>query len=169
LLSPVFILLALLVKLNSKGPVIFLQKRVGLNGKRFLFYKFRSMYMDAPVYAVTPQSGRDTRITPIGRFLRRTSLDELPQLWSVFKGQMSLVGPRPEMPFIVAKYNDLQRQRLNVKPGITGLWQISADRKNAIHENMDYDIYYINNQSFLLDVVILLRTVWSCVRGVGAH
>ncbi len=168
-LSPVFMVMAALVKLTSKGPIIFVQKRVGLKGRRFRFYKFRSMYVDAPMYAVTPQSGRDPRITPVGRFLRRTSLDELPQLWSVLKGDMSLVGPRPEMPFIVAKYSDLQRQRLNVKPGITGLWQISADRKNAIHENMDYDIYYINNQSFLLDVVILLRTVWSCFVGVGAH
>jgi exopolysaccharide biosynthesis polyprenyl glycosylphosphotransferase len=168
-MSPVFFFLAFLVKVSSKGPVIFTQKRVGLKGRRFRFYKFRSMYVDAPMYAVTPQSGRDSRITPVGRFLRRSSLDELPQLWNVFRGDMSLVGPRPEMPFIVAKYSDLQRQRLNVKPGITGLWQISADRKNAIHENMDYDIYYINNQSFLLDVVILLRTLWSCFRGVGAN
>jgi exopolysaccharide biosynthesis polyprenyl glycosylphosphotransferase len=168
-LSPIFLALALTVKLSSKGPIIFVQKRIGLNGKRFLFYKFRSMYTEAPKYGVTPQSGKDPRITPIGRFLRRSSLDELPQLWSVIKGDMSLVGPRPEMPFIVSKYNDLHRQRLNVKPGITGLWQISADRKNAIHENMDYDIYYINNQSFLLDLVILARTVLSCIKGVGAY
>ncbi len=169
LLSPLFVALALAVKLSSKGPIIFVQKRIGFNGKRFLFYKFRSMYTEAPKYGITPQNGRDPRITPIGRFLRRSSLDELPQLWSVIKGDMSLVGPRPEMPFIVSKYNDLQRQRLNVKPGITGLWQISADRKNAIHENMDYDIFYINNQSFLLDLVILARTVLSCVKGVGAY
>lgn len=169
LLSPVLATLALMVKFSSKGPIIFVQKRIGLNGKRFLFYKFRSMYTEAPKYGITPQNGHDPRITPIGRFLRRSSLDELPQLWSVIKGDMSLVGPRPEMPFIVSKYNDLHRQRLNVKPGITGLWQISADRKNAIHENMDYDIYYINNQSFLLDMVILARTVLSCIRGVGAY
>jgi len=167
-LSPVFLVLALAVKFSSKGPLIFVQKRIGKDGKRFLFYKFRSMYTEAPKYGVTPQTKQDPRITPVGRFLRRSSLDELPQLWNVLKGDMSLVGPRPEMPFLVSKYNDLQRQRLNVKPGITGLWQISADRKNAIHENMDYDIYYINNQSFLLDMVILVRTVLSCVRGVGA-
>jgi exopolysaccharide biosynthesis polyprenyl glycosylphosphotransferase len=167
-LSPLFACLALAVKLTSKGPVIFVQKRIGFRGKRFRFYKFRSMRVDAPMYAITPQHGQDNRITPVGRFLRKSSLDELPQLISVLKGDMSLVGPRPEMPFLVSKYNDLQRQRLNVKPGITGLWQISADRKNAIHENMDYDIYYINNQSFLLDMVILLRTVWACVRGSGA-
>lgn len=169
LLSPVMITLALLVKLSSKGPVFFIQKRVGQYGKRFRFFKFRSMYTDTPVYAVTPQSGRDPRITPIGRFLRRSSLDELPQLFNVIMGQMSLVGPRPEMPFIVSQYNDLHKQRLNVKPGITGLWQISADRKIAIHENMDYDMYYINNQSFLLDLVILAKTLTSCLKGVGAY
>ncbi len=168
-LSPLLLGLALIVKLTSKGPVFFVQKRVGKNGRKFRFYKFRSMYVDSPIYAFTPQDGHDTRITPIGRFLRRSSLDELPQLWNVLTGSMSLVGPRPEMPFIVQQYNELQRQRLNVKPGITGLWQISADRKNAIHENMDYDIYYINNQSLLLDLVILLRTVFSCIRGIGAH
>ena len=169
LLSPVMIGLALAVKVTSRGPTFFVQKRVGQHGRRFRFFKFRSMNVDTPVYAVTPQSKEDPRITPIGRFLRRSSLDELPQLWNVLKGDMSLVGPRPEMPFIVEQYNELHRQRLNVKPGITGLWQISADRKNAIHENMDYDMYYINNQSFLLDMVILLRTAYSCMQGVGAY
>jgi exopolysaccharide biosynthesis polyprenyl glycosylphosphotransferase len=169
MLSPLLLLLAFLVKVSSKGPIFFVQKRVGQHGKRFRFFKFRSMYVDTPVYAVTPQSGRDPRITPIGRFLRRSSLDELPQLFNVILGDMSLVGPRPEMPFIVSQYNDLHKQRLNVKPGITGLWQISADRKIAIHENMDYDMYYINNQSFLLDMVILAKTVTSCVKGIGAY
>jgi exopolysaccharide biosynthesis polyprenyl glycosylphosphotransferase len=169
LLSPLMLALALAVKLSSKGPILFVQKRVGQHGRRFRFFKFRSMYVDTPVYAITPQSGRDPRITPIGRFLRRSSLDELPQLFNVLKGDMSLVGPRPEMPFIVEQYNDLHRQRLNVKPGITGLWQISADRRIAIHENMDYDMYYINNQSFLLDLVILAKTLTSCVKGIGAY
>ena len=168
-LSPLMVALALAVKLSSRGPIFFVQKRVGQHGNRFRFFKFRSMYVDTPVYAITPQSGRDPRITPIGRFLRRSSLDELPQLFNVLKGDMSLVGPRPEMPFIVSQYNDLHRQRLNVKPGITGLWQISADRRIAIHENMDYDMYYINNQSFLLDLVILAKTVTSCVKGIGAY
>lgn len=168
-LSPLLIALALAVKLSSKGPVFFIQKRVGAHGKRFRFFKFRSMFVDTPVYAITPQTKHDPRITPIGRFLRRSSLDELPQLFNVVMGEMSLVGPRPEMPFIVDQYNELQRQRLNVKPGITGLWQISADRKIAIHENMDYDMYYINNQSFLLDMVILVRTLTSCLKGIGAY
>lgn len=168
-LSPLLIAIALIVKFTSKGPVFFVQKRVGQNGRRFRFFKFRSMKVDSPVYAITPQSGNDPRITPIGRFLRRSSLDELPQLFNVIIGDMSLVGPRPEMPFIVDQYNDLHRQRLNVKPGITGLWQISADRKIAIHENMDYDMYYINNQSFLLDMVLLAKTVTSCIKGIGAY
>ncbi len=168
-LSPLLLALALAVKISSKGPVFFIQKRVGQYGRRFRFFKFRSMYVNTPVYAITPQSGRDPRITPIGRFLRRSSLDELPQLFNVLKGDMSLVGPRPEMPFIVDQYNDLHRQRLNVKPGITGLWQISADRKIAIHENMDYDMYYINNQSFMLDMVLLAKTVTSCIKGIGAY
>jgi exopolysaccharide biosynthesis polyprenyl glycosylphosphotransferase len=168
-LAPLLLALAFAVKVSSKGPVFFIQKRVGQYGRRFRFFKFRSMYVNTPVYAITPQSGHDPRITPIGRFLRRSSLDELPQLFNVLMGNMSLVGPRPEMPFIVEQYNDLHRQRLNVKPGITGLWQISADRRIAIHENMDYDMYYINNQSFLLDMVILVKTVTSCLRGVGAY
>jgi exopolysaccharide biosynthesis polyprenyl glycosylphosphotransferase len=168
-LAPVLLTLAMIVKFSSRGPVFFVQKRVGQHGRRFRFFKFRSMYVDTPVYAVTPQSGNDPRITPIGRFLRRSSLDELPQLFNVIMGDMSLVGPRPEMPFIVGQYNELHKQRLNVKPGITGLWQISADRKIAIHENMDYDMYYINNQSFLLDVVILAKTISSCVKGIGAY
>jgi exopolysaccharide biosynthesis polyprenyl glycosylphosphotransferase len=169
MLSPVLIGIALIVKLTSKGPVFFVQKRVGQYGRRFRFFKFRSMFTNTPVYAVTPQSGNDPRITAIGRFLRRSSLDELPQLFNVIKGDMSLVGPRPEMPFIVEQYNELHKQRLNVKPGITGLWQISADRKIAIHENMDYDMYYINNQSFLLDIVLLAKTVTSCIKGIGAY
>lgn len=169
ILSPVFIAIAAIIKATSKGPIFFIQKRVGQKGRRFRFFKFRSMKVDSPIYAVTPQNKLDPRITPIGRFLRRSSLDELPQLFNVIIGDMSLVGPRPEMPFIVDQYNDLHRERLNVKPGITGLWQISADRKIAIHENMDYDIYYINNQSLLLDIVILAKTITSCLKGIGAY
>ncbi|MFC1584697.1 sugar transferase [Fibrobacterota bacterium] len=169
ILSPVMLVLAVAIKLSSKGPVLFKQKRTGKNGKKFVFFKFRSMYVNTPIYAATPDNGEDRRIFPVGKFLRRTSLDELPQLINVIKGDMSLVGPRPEMPFIVDKYNELQRQRLNVRPGITGLWQISKDRKLAIHQNMDYDIYYINNQSFILDIVILLRTAFSVLKGIGAY
>jgi len=95
-------------------------------------------------------------------------LDELPQFWNVLKGDMSVVGPRPEMPFIVDTYNDLQRERLVVKPGITGLWQIGADRGGPIHDDIDYDLYYIENMSILLDIVIILRTMVFAIRGIGA-
>jgi len=158
-LSPLFLLFVLLIRLTSRGPAFFRQIRVGKNGRPFRIFKFRTMYVDAPAYQVSPRSRWDQRITPVGRFLRRTSLDELPQLINVMRGEMSLVGPRPEMPFIVEKYNDLQRERLRVLPGITGLWQISADRSRPIHDNMAYDLYYIQHRSPLLDAAILLRTL----------
>src|SRR5581483_11136355 len=113
----------------------------------------------APVYHYSPTDRHDTRITRFGRFLRRTSLDELPQLLNVLQGNMSLVGPRPEMPFIVEKYLPIHRQRLRVKPGLTGLWQISADRSFLIHENIEYDLYYIKNRIFFMALAILLHTV----------
>ena len=155
---PVFLLVAILIKNNSKGPVVFRQIRVGKKGKEFTIYKFRTMYVDADKYSHCPKNSNDPRITPIGRFLRKTSLDELPQFFNVLKGEMSIVGPRPEMPFIVEKYNPLHRERLEVKPGITGLWQISADRNLEIHENIDYDLYYMQNFTILLDVAIMVRT-----------
>jgi exopolysaccharide biosynthesis polyprenyl glycosylphosphotransferase len=152
LCSSLAALLAGLVKFSSPGPIFFRQERVGKNGRLFAMYKFRSMYVDAPTYGYSPTLGADRRVTPIGRFLRRTSLDELPQLINVWLGQMSLVGPRPEMPFIVETYSPLQQQRLAVKPGITGLWQISADRAFLIHENIEYDMYYFRLNIFYLCV-----------------
>ncbi len=159
LLLPAFIAISILIKLDSPGPILFTQRRVGKNGKEFTIYKFRTMYTDAPKYSYCPRDSDDPRITRIGKYLRKTSLDELPQFYNVLKGDMSIVGPRPEMPFIVAQYNPLHKRRLSVKPGITGLWQISADRTLEIHENIDYDLYYIDNYSILLDVAIMLRTV----------
>ncbi|MCX6639567.1 MAG: sugar transferase [bacterium] len=168
MLAPIMAMIAILIRRDSPGPVLFKQERVGLNGKHFQIYKFRSMYIDAPKYAFTPMSSQDPRITKIGRLLRRTSLDELPQIFNVMKGEMSMVGPRPEMPFIVATYTSIMRNRLKVKPGITGLWQISADRAKQIHDNIDYDLYYIENFSPLLDVVIMIRTFFMAIKGVGA-
>ncbi|MFQ5682180.1 MAG: sugar transferase [Candidatus Binatia bacterium] len=167
-LLPVFAIIALLIKLDSRGSVVFRQKRTGWGGKDFVMYKFRTMHAETPRYASAPSSSKDLRVTRVGKFLRRTSLDELPQLINVVKGDMSLVGPRPEMPFIVASYNEQHRQRLNVKPGITGLWQISGDRALQIHENLEYDLYYIENRSFFLDLAILFQTLFSAFRGVGA-
>lgn len=164
--SPLFLLLAILIKLDSKGPALFRQERVGLNGRRFRMFKFRTMYTDAPTYAYSPKESEDVRITRLGRVLRRTSLDELPQLLNVFVGNMSLVGPRPEMPFIVKSYNDHQFQRLQVKPGITGLWQLSGDRNYLIHENVEYDLYYIKHRNFFMDVAVLLHTTIFAMRGI---
>jgi len=152
LLSPLTLFICILVKTGSKGSAVFSQTRIGLNGKPFKMFKFRTMYSDAKKYEITPLNSSDKRITKFGKFLRKTSFDEIPQLFNVLVGNMSLVGPRPEMPFLVEKYNELQCERLNVKPGITGLWQISADRTLAIHENMDYDLYYVHEQSFILDI-----------------
>jgi len=158
LLWPLFVILAVLIRLDSAGPAFFTQTRVGRNGRDFRIFKFRTLYRETPAYMTSPNSPLDPRITRIGRFLRRSSLDELPQLLNVLRGEMSMVGPRPEMPFIVAGYSALEKERLRVRPGITGLWQISADRARPIHENILYDLYYIKHRSFLLDLAILVRT-----------
>lgn len=163
-LFPLFVLIAILVKLDSPGPIIFSQERVGRLGQHFRIYKFRSMDASAPVYDFSPVTPGDPRITRIGRLLRRTSLDELPQLANVLLGHMSLVGPRPEMPFITHGYTEEQRQRLQVIPGITGLWQLSAARPFPIHKNLHYDFYYIRNRTFFMDIAILLHTMFFALR-----
>jgi lipopolysaccharide/colanic/teichoic acid biosynthesis glycosyltransferase len=124
------------------------------------------MYDDAPRYSHSPRAGADPRITPLGRLLRSSSLDELPQLLNVLLGHMSLVGPRPEMPFIVQGYDRQQWQRLRVKPGMTGLWQLSADRDSPIHENLEYDLYYVRHRSIFLDLSIMLHTCIFAARGI---
>jgi lipopolysaccharide/colanic/teichoic acid biosynthesis glycosyltransferase len=126
------------------------------------------MRTDVPEYEASPRSVVDDRLTRIGRLIRRLSVDELPQLINVLKGEMSLVGPRPEMPFIVAHYHSVERERLITRPGITGLWQISPARAFPIHENLQYDLHYIQNQNFLLDCAIVLRTIAAAIHGVGA-
>lgn len=164
--SPLFAIVALLVRATSAGPAFFRQERVGQDGAVFTMHKFRTMYQQAPSYEYSPKTGDDPRITRVGRFLRRTSLDELPQLINVLAGQMSLVGPRPEMPFIVERYTAEQRRRLSVKPGITGLWQISPHRGSPIHEHLEYDFYYLGHRSLSLDAAIVLRTFLFAARGV---
>lgn len=180
LLSPVFLVLAVMVKRDSKGPVFFRQMRVGKDGKEFEFYKFRSMVQDAeelkcklmhlnelegPVFKIS----NDPRITKSGRFLRRTSLDELPQLFNVLKGDMSLVGPRPPLPAEVANYESWQRQKLSVLPGITCLWQISGRNHIGFTEWMRLDIEYIRRQSFGVDMKILARTLPAVLLRKGAY
>lgn len=164
--SPIFLTLSVLIKIDSKGPVLFRQDRVGRDGRVFRMYKFRTMQTTAPAYDFSPRESSDPRITPIGRFLRRSSLDELPQLINVLRGEMSLVGPRPEMPFIVDKYNAHHRRRLEVTPGLTGLWQLSGDRRFMIHENIEYDLYYIQNRNFFMDLALLLHTSLFAMRGI---
>jgi len=164
--SPIFLLLALVIKLDSRGAVLFRQERVGQDGKPFIMFKFRTMHTNASPYDYSPNVPSDPRITRVGKFLRRTSLDELPQLLNVLLGQMSLVGPRPEMPFIVQQYTDRERQRLETKPGITGLWQLSGDRAYLIHQNVEYDLYYLQHRNFFMDLAIMLHTSIFAMRGI---
>jgi len=168
LLLPLFILVVILIKLDSPGPVFFRHHRVGKGGKSFELWKFRSMRTDVPKYEVSPRSVRDVRLTRIGRLIRRMSIDEMPQLINVLKGEMSIVGPRPEMPFIVDRYHPVGCERFIAKPGITGLWQISPARAFPIHENLQYDLHYIRNQNFVLDCAIILRTITAVIHGIGA-
>jgi lipopolysaccharide/colanic/teichoic acid biosynthesis glycosyltransferase len=167
--APLFLIPAFLIKRESPGPVFFFQTRIGKDGRPFRMIKFRTMHLEQSRDAPTPQKRDDPRITNIGRWLRRYSLDELPQVINVLRGEMSMVGPRPEMSFIVEKYGPMERERLRVKPGLTGLWQISYARGEPIHDNIDYDIYYIENQSLLLDFLILNFTLFAVVKGTGAY
>jgi lipopolysaccharide/colanic/teichoic acid biosynthesis glycosyltransferase len=168
MLFPIFILVAILIKLDSPGPVFFRHRRIGKDGDPFVLWKFRSMRTDVPEHEVSPRSVLDDRLTRIGRLIRRLSVDEMPQLINVIKGEMSLVGPRPEMPFIVASYRPADCERFFARPGITGLWQISPARAFPIHENLQYDLHYIHNQNFFLDCAIILRTVTAVIHGIGA-
>lgn len=168
ILFPLFLAVAILIKLDSPGPVFFRHYRVGKDGNPFVLWKFRSMRTDVPEYEASPRSVEDERLTRIGRFIRRLSVDELPQLINVLVGEMSLVGPRPEMPFIVARYHSVERERLIARPGITGLWQISPARALPIHENLHYDLHYIRNQNLFLDCAIILRTITAVIHGIGA-
>jgi exopolysaccharide biosynthesis polyprenyl glycosylphosphotransferase len=180
LLSPIFFLVAVLVKATSRGPVFFTQPRVGLNGRTFTLYKFRSMYRDAearraalenrnemsgPVFKIK----NDPRITPVGTWMRRFSIDELPQFWNVLTGDMSLVGPRPPIPDEVKKYERWQRRRLSMKPGITCLWQVSGRNAIDFEKWMRLDLTYIDTWSLRLDVQILLRTIPVVLMARGAH
>lgn len=181
LLSPFLLLIALLIRLTSPGPALFHQVRVGLYGRHFNFLKFRSMYTDAEARRAELQSQnestdgvifkmkKDPRVTPIGRFLRRTSLDEMPQLFNVLMGDMSLVGPRPPLPSEVREYTLEDRKRLNVKPGITCIWQVSGRSDIPFEQQVLLDKAYICSHGFLRDFVILLKTIPAILLGRGAY
>jgi lipopolysaccharide/colanic/teichoic acid biosynthesis glycosyltransferase len=179
-LAPVIGLLAVIIRLTTHGPVFYRSKRIGRGGREFTFYKLRSMVKDAhakrdhlnhlnecdgPVFKIA----RDPRITPIGRFMRSTSLDEVPQFWNVLRGDMSLVGPRPPIPEEVAQYEPWQLRRLDVRPGLTCLWQISGRSRIGFQEWMRLDLEYIRHRSFKLDLKILLRTVPAVLSREGAY
>ncbi len=169
LLLPLMAFIWVVLFITGKGSPIFRQRRMGRHGEPFTLYKFRTMKPEANEYEVAPMRKDDPRVTFAGRILRRTSLDELPQLFNVLTGSMSMVGPRPEMDFIVRDYNAWQRRRLEVKPGITGLWQIMGRKDLPLHENLEYDFYYMRNQSLMLDMAILARTVVTVLKGRGAY
>ena len=180
-LSPVIALLAIIIRLTTHGPVFYRSKRIGRGGHEFTFYKLRSMVKDAhkrrdhlshlneckdgPVF----KNARDPRITPNGRFMRSTSLDEVPQFWNVLRGDMSLVGPRPPIPEEVAQYEPWQLRRLDVRPGLTCLWQISGRSRIGFQEWMRLDLEYIRHRSLKLDLKILLRTIPAVLSREGAY
>jgi exopolysaccharide biosynthesis polyprenyl glycosylphosphotransferase len=163
---PVWLIVAVLVKTTSRGPVFFRHQRSGQFGKPFVMLKFRSMYVDTPKYGRSPESAHDRRVTAVGRLLRKTSIDELPQLLNVLAGDMSLVGPRPEMPYITETYSPIERRRLSVPQGLTGFWQLSGDRRFVIHDAIEYDLYYIENRGIFLDFAILLHTLLFAMKGI---
>ncbi|OHC04855.1 MAG: UDP-phosphate galactose phosphotransferase [Planctomycetes bacterium RIFCSPHIGHO2_12_39_6] len=180
ILSPVFLITAIIIKASSKGPIFFRQKRCSLSGRRFTLYKFRTMVVDAEskleeLLAYNEMQGpvfkmeNDPRLTKAGKFLRKFSIDELPQFWNVFRGDMSLVGPRPPLPAEVDKYEPWQRRRLSMRPGITCLWQARGRNKiNDFDEWMELDLEYIDNWSLWFDFKILLKTVPVVLFGIGA-
>lgn len=169
-LSPLFIIIAIIIKATSKGPVFFSQKRVGKNGKEFNMYKFRSMVVNAEelkekLAAQNEMSGPmfkmkdDPRVTKVGKFIRKTSIDELPQLWNVLKGDMSLVGPRPSLPKEVAQFDKWMHKRLEVKPGLTCYWQVSGRNNIDFEDWMKLDIKYVDERSTWIDIKLIFKTL----------
>jgi lipopolysaccharide/colanic/teichoic acid biosynthesis glycosyltransferase len=180
-LSPLFLIVALCVKLTDGGPVFFRQKRVGLNGRVFDFFKFRSMVVDAEARktelmrlnkhgnSVTFKMLRDPRVTWVGRIMRKTSVDELPQLWNVLIGEMTLVGPRPAVVAEVQRYTVRERRRLAVTPGLTCIWQVSGRADLDFQQQVELDVRYIRERSMWLDLKLMLLTVPAVLSGKGAY
>lgn len=175
LLSPILAILALMLKVDSRGPIIFKQKRLGKNGNIFEMYKFRTMYVDAPDLrnedGSTFNSDNDPRVTKVGKILRKTSLDELPQILNILKGEMSFIGPRPDLPDHYELYSEADKKKLTVRPGVTGYAQANGRNSNSWAQRIAMDIFYIENYSLLMDVQILFKTVFSVLKqeGVNKH
>jgi len=180
-LAPLFLIIAILIKCADKGSILFWQTRVGLWGREFPLPKFRSMVVNAeelkePLLTqshhsdcITFKMKRDPRVTGIGRITRKLSLDELPQLWCVLTGEMSLVGPRPPLPAEVVQYTNADKRRLSVTPGLTCIWQVSGRGDVPFNEQIVLDVQYIESQSLWLDIVLLLRTIPAVLSGTGAY
>ncbi|MBI2266467.1 MAG: sugar transferase [Armatimonadetes bacterium] len=170
LFLPILCIVALAVKLTSSGPVLFTQERAGKDGDFFTIYKFRTMVSGAENVGLGPETGaEDPRITPLGRWLRKTGLDEAPQLWNVLKGDMSLVGPRPTLPYQVHQYGPRERIRLRMKPGITGLALIKGRNSLSWPEKIELDIRYVEHFSLIRDMWILICTPWVLLKGEGVY
>jgi len=165
ILAPLLATIALAIRLTSSGPAVFRQNRVGKDGKLFTCYKFRTMRTDADPYGFSPKDEHDPRVTPIGRFLRKYSLDELPQLLNVLKGQMTLIGPRPLLPWQYEQWTDYQKRRCLVKPGLTGWAQIHGRGAVTHEDKIDMDIWYVDHESLWLVLKILFQTIFRVARG----
>ena len=187
-LLPFFLVIAIVIKISSYGPILLKQMRIGKNGRPFTIYKFRTMVIDLDtrihrIYVTKLINGaygkigeqpifkleNDPRITPFGRFLRKTCLDEIPQLINVIRGEMSLVGPRPSIPYEFEEYQEWHKERLNVKPGMTGLWQVTGRNTTTFDEMVRLDLIYVKNRSILLELKILLKTLCLYISGKGAY
>ena len=169
--SPIMAIISIAIKLESRGPVFYCQERVGKNGRVYTMYKLRSMYENAEENGAQWAEEDDPRVTKVGKFIRRTRLDELPQLFNVLKGDMSLVGPRPERPIFTYQFNEQIPgfiNRLQVKPGLTGWAQVNGGYKLTPAEKLEYDLYYIKNRTIWLDIKIMLKTIMVVLTGKGA-
>jgi lipopolysaccharide/colanic/teichoic acid biosynthesis glycosyltransferase len=161
ILWPMLVVIAIAIRLTNSGTVVFTQTRAGKDGRPFTIYKFRTMRLEADPYGVSPKSGQDPRLARMGHLLRETSLDELPQLLNVLQGDMSLVGPRPLYVSQMDEWDELQRKRLRVRPGLTGLAQVSGRASLTMEQKLELDVQYVETQSFTLDLQILWRTLYQ--------
>ena len=169
ILSPILVVIAILIRLSSKGPVIFRQERAGRAGRAFVFYKFRTMKQDVDPFGPSPKSGQDGRLIKVGRFLREYSLDELPQFYNILRGDMSLIGPRPLYLSQISEWNERQKKRLLVRPGLTGLAQIRGRGALTQEEKLELDVQYVETTGFLTDIIIITRTIFRVLGRKGIY
>lgn len=169
ILSPVFALIAIVIKSGDKGAVIFSQERAGRVGRPFVFYKFRTMKVDVDPFGPSPKSGEDTRLTKIGKFLREYSFDELPQFYNILRGDMSLIGPRPLYLSQIEEWNERQKKRLLVRPGLTGLAQIRGRGELTREDKLEFDVQYVETAGFLTDIKITIATIFRVLRRKGIY